>query len=171
MIIELRPLNGAVIDEKEILLGMEKKEVEALLGEGDESDCRAYYFDSAVCIEYDEEEKVDFIEVSCDEGEREINPVIYGISVLKSDAKMVYDILKKMNRGRVEDVEKGYSYAFLNISVGVFREMTPDAYKELEEEMEREGKPIHENPDLIADLWKSTHWSTVGIGTKGCYDL
>lgn len=168
MNIELFLLKKAVVAGHIIALGADRSVVEEMFGSGDRVDNRAYYFNSDVCVEYDDYEKVSFIEVSCGNPESTITPVIYGEDITKSDADHVLQILTEKNQGEV-DSENGYSYIFYNLSVCVYREITPDDYKELIEEMKSNGDPIEDNPDVKADFWKSTHWATIGIGVNDYY--
>lgn len=167
MNIELFPLERAVIGGYRIDLGTDRSVVEEMLGSGEQVDNRVYYFGSKLCVEYDEDETVSFIEISC-EPESTITPMIYGEDVTKSDADRVVQILTEKNQGEIEN-ENGYAYTFYNLSVGVYRGITPNGYKELIEEMKANGDPVEGNPDVEADFWRSTHWNTIGIGVKDYY--
>ncbi len=138
-----------------------------MFGVGEQVDNKAYYFDSNLCVEYDNK-RVSLIEVSCGDPESAIMATIYGEDVMKSGADRILQILTEKNHGEVEN-ENGYSYTFYNLSVGVYREITPDDYKELIEEIKANGDPIEDNPDVEADFWKSTHWATIGIGVNSYY--
>jgi len=49
-----------------------------------------------------------------------LKPEIYGASAFDTDASVLYELLKDKNNGDIDDNENGYSYRFLNISVGVY---------------------------------------------------
>ena len=168
MNIELFPLEKAVVDGQSIPLGANRASVEEVLGAGEEIENRTYYFGSNLCVEYDEAKKVSFIEVSCGDPESPVTATIYGADIAKSGADRILQILTEKNHGEMEN-ENGYSYTFFNLSVSVYREITPDDYKELIEEMKANGDPVEGNPDVEADLWKSTHWATIGIGASDYY--
>ena len=168
MNIELFPLEKAMVDGQRISLGADRASVEEVLGVGEQVDNQAYYFGSNLCIEYDETQKVSFIEVSCGDPKSSVTATIYGEEITKNGADRILQILTEKNHGEMEN-ENGYSYTFFNLSVGVYREVTPDDYKELIEEMKVNGDPVEGNPDLEADFWKSTHWATIGIGTNNYY--
>ena len=168
MNIELFPREKAVVDGQSITLGADRASVEVILGAGEKVDNRAYYFDSILCVEYDEAKKVSFIEVSCGDPGSSVTVTIYDEDIIKSGADPILQILTEKNRGEVEN-ENGYSYTFFNLSVGVYLEITPDDYKELIEEMKANGDPVEGNPDVEADFWKATHWATIGIGTSNYY--
>ena len=168
MNIELFPLDKAVVDGQDIILGTDRASVEEVLGAGEQVDNRVYYFGSNLCVEYDEAKRVSFIEISCGDPESPVTATIYGENIAKSGADRILQILTEKNHGKMEN-ENGYSYTFFNLSVGVYREITPDDYKELIEEMRANGDPVESNPDVEADFWKSTHWATIGIGTSNYY--
>lgn len=169
MYIELFPLEKAVINGHDISFGMDKSAVEEILGIGDQADHKSYYFDSNLCIEYDLNAQVSFIEVSCGDPEGMVMPVIYGEDVARSDAEHIFQILNEKNDGEIDDSENGYSYTFYNLSVGVYRELTPNAYIELVDEMKANGVPVADNPDLQSDFWNAHHWATIGIGVSNYY--
>ena len=168
MNIELYPLDKAVIDGQNITLGANKASIEEVLGAGEEVDNRTYYFGGNLYVEYDQAKRASFIEVSCGNPESPVTATIYDEDITKSGADRILQILTEKNHGEVEN-ENGYSYTFFNLSVGVYREITPDDYKELIEEMKANGVPVEGNPDVEADFWKSTHWATIGIGTSNYY--
>ena len=168
MNIELFPLEKAVVDGQSIPLGANRASVEEVLGTGEQVDNRTYYFGNNLCVEYDEAKRVSFIEVSCNSPKSPVTATIYGEDITKNGADSILQILTEKNHGEMEN-ENGYSYTFFNLSVGVYRELTLDDYKELIEEMNTNGTPVEGNPDAKADFWKSTHWATIGIGTKNYY--
>lgn len=130
MKIELFPLEKAVVDGHNIPLGADKSTVEEILGAGEEVNNRAYYFDSNFCVEYDAAKKVSFIEVTCDNPKSTVTTTIYGEDVMKNGADRILQILTEKNHGRVAD-KNGYSYIFYKLSVGIYRELTPDDYRDL----------------------------------------
>ena len=77
--------------------------------------------------------------------------------------------LTRRNNGPVDDREQGYSYAFLNISVGVYRSILPKDVRELIAEMEENGIPTLDDPDVERDRRRAEHWETIGIGLSGYY--
>ena len=65
--------------------------------------------------------------------------------------------------------ENGHSYQFMNLSIGIYREMTPRDVEEMIAEMKAHGIPTEQNPDLEADKEKALHLATVGAGVFGYY--
>ena len=168
MIVEIYPLEKVVIDKHTIPFGMNKEHVEAEIGKGELVDDRYYYFDSEMVIDY-KDNKVEFIEfLGGIDGE--IHPNIYGVSGFDIFADELLEVLEKNNNGEVDDSEQGYSYAFVNISVGIYREITPDDVTEMIEEMKSEGILIDDNEDIKEEIRRANHWMTIGAGRKGYYN-
>ena len=65
--------------------------------------------------------------------------------------------------------QQGYSCAFLNISVGVYREIVPSDVMEMIEEMKADGIPTENNEDVAEEMRKANHWATIGVGVAGYY--
>lgn len=169
MNIVLYPLDKVDLNGKIISLGMEQEAVERLIGSGKVTYRNLhYYFNAEMAIDYDASGKVEFIEfLGGIDGK--LKPVIYGVSAFDVDAEELAELLRRENHGAVDDSERGYSYAFLNISVGVYRPLIPARVLEMEEEMRREGVPTEGNADLEQDRRRATHWTTIGIGVAGYY--
>ena len=168
MQIEIIPLTKLVIDNNSINLGMKKADVESVLGRGVHIDERYYYYDSELAIDYNNKQRVEFIEfLGGIEGT--LRPMIYGVSAFEVEEDELVALLTSHNYGEVEDTENGYSLAFLNSSVGVFRQIKPSDIDEMIEEMKADGVPIEGNEDLEADIRKSKHWDTIGFGVDGYY--
>lgn len=168
MNVTIFPLDRLVIDDISISLGMERNRVEALLGTGSTINNRHYYYNHEMAIDYDSNDKVEFIEfLGGIDGS--LKPVIYGISAFDTEAEEMLEILKKNNDDTVDDSEPGYSYSFSNLSVGVYREIRPEDVLEMIEEMKAEGILTENNPILENDKRRAKHWSTIGFGVAGYY--
>lgn len=98
-----------------------------------------------------------------------LRPEIYGVSAFDTAADALADLLRQKNGEAAADPEQGYSLAFLNLSVGVYRELRPSDVQEMMEEMKADGIPVEKNPDVTVDLRKANHWSTIGAGAAGYY--
>lgn len=169
MKIVLYPREKAIINEAEIVLGSDQATVDSALGKGEQYDNKVYYYDNSLSVEFDDNNRVSFIEVLGGE-DCSLSPVIYGISAFEEEADKVFDILKEQNAGSVIDEENGYSYQFSNISVGVYRETTPESVAEMIEEMKEDGVPIEGNENLEKDIRRSKHWETIGIAVEGYWE-
>ena len=168
MNIKIIPLDKVEIDDSVISLGMKKETVEKTIGTGKLIGERYYYYNSEMAIDYDSDDKVEFIEF-LGGVEGSLKPVIFNISAFDINADALVEILKSNNDGDINDEEQGYSYAFLNISVGIYRESTPTNILEMIEEMKANGVSIEDNEDLEFEKKKAEHWATIGIGVDGYY--
>ena len=104
----INPLEGIILDDKKILMGMSKSEVISLLGNADIWESCYYYFDNELAIDFDESDKVQFIDFlggknGC------IKPYIYGMAAFDSNADDLVEVLKSHNSDRIEDDGNGYS--------------------------------------------------------------
>lgn len=166
MKVEIYPLDKVVIDGTSVCLGMEQAAVEASIGKGQLIGNRHYYYNSDMAIDYIDG-KVEFIEfLGGIDGS--LHPWIYGVSVFDTPAEELIKILQQKNEGEVNDSEQGYSFAFMNISVGVYREVRPSDVAEMIEEMEADGISAENNEDVANEMRKANHWATIGIGVA-CY--
>lgn len=168
MKIEIYPLEKVVIDGTSVYLGMEQSSVEAAIGKGQPVRKRYYYFDSNMAIDYDERNTVKFIEfmggIDCP-----LRPIIYGVSAFDAPADELTELLRQKNGGEIEDSERGYSYEFPNISVGVYREILPSDVMDMIEEMKAGSIPTEGNKDIERDMRRANHWETIGMGVAGYY--
>ena len=163
MKIEIYPLDKIVIDGTSIEIGMNKKNVERLIGVSYEEDNKCYYYDNDMVIHYNANKEVEFIEfLGGIDGK--LHPTIYGVSAFGILADKLVEILKQNNNGEIDDSENGHSLFFLNISIGVYREITPLDVMELLQEFEE--KDIN-NIKYMKDI--ANHWQVIGVGRKGYY--
>lgn len=169
MNIEIYPLEKVVIDGVSVCLGMEQTAVEAAIGKESYEGERYYYYNNELAIDYDAHKRVEFIEF-LGGVDGSLRPTIYGVSVYDTPADELTALLRQKNDGEVDDSEEGYSYAFLNISVGVYREIRPQDVAEMIKEMKADGIPTDDNVDLAADIRRADYWATIGIGVAGYYE-
>ena len=168
MNIEIYPLEKIIIDGVSIYLGMEQSAVESAIGKGQLVGKRYYYYNTEMAIDYSENKTVEFIEfLGGIDGS--VHPVIYGVSAFDALADELANLLRQKNDGEIDDSEQGYSLAFLNISVGVYRERLPSDVMEMIEEMRAEGIPTENNEEVAEEMRKANHWATIGVGVDGYY--
>ena len=168
MNIEIYPLEKIVVDGVSIYLGMDQSAVETAIGKGQLIGKRYYYFDNDMAIDYSENKTVEFIEfLGGIDGS--VHPVIYGISAFDTLADELDSLLRQKNDGEIDDSEQGYSFAYLNISVGIYRERRPSDVMEMIEEMKADGISTEDNEDVEAEMRKADHWATIGVGVAGYY--
>ena len=168
--VEIYPLDRVELDGKSIFLGMKRAEVEAAIGAGQVvRGNEQYYYRNEMKVVYDKDEKVEFVEfLGGIDGL--LKPMIYGVSVFDTDAEKLVELLTQKNSGSVRDEEQGYSYQFMEISVGLYREIRPQDVLEMIEEMKADGIPVEGNEDLEADKRRAEHWATIGFGVAGYYE-
>lgn len=168
MNIEIYPLEKVVVDGVSICFGMQQSAVETAIGKGKIVGKRHYYYNSDMAIDYSNDKEVEFVEfLSGIDGS--LRPTIYGVSVFDTNADELADFLKQKNNGEVNDSEQGYSFSFVNISIGVYRETRPTDVLDMIEEMKADGIPTEDNEDVADELRKANHWSTIGAGIVGYY--
>ena len=168
MRIEIFPLDKVVFDGVSVCLGMERTIVEDAMGIGQHIGNRFYYYNNELAIDYNKNNKVEFIEF-LGGVESSLQPTIYGLSVFGTDAEELKELLKQKNGGDINDTEQGYCYSFENISVGVYREIRPSDVLEMIEEMKVDGISTEDNEDVITDMYRASHWGTIGVGIRGYY--
>jgi len=168
MNIVIYPLEKAVIDGAEVCLGMECSAIEAVIGKGRFAGNRCYYYNNELSVHYNSCKRAEFIEfLGGPEGF--LRPVIYGVSAFDVPADDLIELLTQKNAGKIDDSEKDYSYSFLNISVGVYRETKPADIEKMIEEMKADGMPDESICGTEIELERANHWSAIGIGISGYY--
>ena len=162
--IELIPLEGIVINGTEIKLGASEKEVKDVLGEpSSKSKSSLYFFRNELRFDLDNG-KVRFIEfLGGIDGK--LQPMIYGVPAFQTDADKMYDILKRKNNGAIDDSEAEYGYGFCEISVGVYREITPYDVQQ----MIADDSSVNDE-DISEQMRRAEHWEAIGIGVKNYYN-
>ena len=167
--LELLPLEGLRLGEQLLPLSASKEQAEALLGPAETvRGNRWYYLKSELRLDFDETGRLEFLEF-LGGLEGQLQPTIYGLPAFQTGADELAQVLTRYNDGPVDDHEQGYSYAFLNISVGVYRSILPKDVQEMIAEMEADGIPTLDNPDLERDKLRAEHWETIGMGALSCY--
>lgn len=175
MKILIKPLEGIFWEDKSIVLGEERKSVEKAFidmsfKDKREGDLSFYLFNNNVRVDFDKNNHVEFIEL-LGGFNTEIKAVIYGVDIFKTKSDELVGILKKYNDGAIEDSENGYCYAFKNISVGIWRESTPESLAEFIEEM-RNDESVDEmivEEKIKEEMVKANYWATLGIGVQNYY--
>ena len=162
------PLEKVTLDGKDIALGMERAQVEVLLGAGTVSGSRSFYFDSELRIDYDENGRVEFVEFlggACGK----LKPEIFGVSAFDAEVNQLYKLLAGENGGDIEDEENGYSYAFRRLGVGVYREMKPEDVSDCVRAMLSQSLSAEGDPEIARMQEEASHWCTIGMGGAEYY--
>ena len=80
-------------------------------------------------------------------------------------------MLSEKNAGPIDDSEAERSYAFGNISVGIWRETTEEDLKEWVAEKKQEGGNEIDRTWIEEEVAKAKNFWTIGIGTAGYYTV
>jgi len=159
MRINIEPLKGIILNEKELLLGINRKEVITILGEPfDNYGKRDYYYNSELAIDYDNNFNIEFIEF-LGGYDGSLKPYIYDFNIFEDKADKLIDLLKDKNIMCDTDSNIPYEYIFKSISFGVTREMNPDEFIK-----ENTNNPMFEELEK-----KANYFNTCGIGAKDYY--
>ena len=166
------PLQGIDISGVgQINLGQPKSAIENILGKPDShSDANLWFYDAYECrIDFDESDEVAFIEFIYGPFPERIQLTLYGIDPFRIGADNLVEILSAKNAGEIDDREAGYSYGFVNISVGISRDIMEKDAEELIAEKKESGDYEYDRTWLEEELDKSRNFSTIGIGKVGYY--
>lgn len=164
MFFTILPLEGIQWDEQNILLGSTKKDIEAKLGQPEIVRNSYYYFKSELRFDFSKNDKLEFIEFLSGRNGI-IQPVIYGVEAFQVSADELHNVLKAHNFGDLIDCENGYSFAFPNIGIGIYRESTPNDVADMINEMQELGIDTNENPNVAEEQLKATHWATISVAS------
>ena len=167
--IKLIPLQGVEIEKVgKISFGDSKDSVLSLVGNiyEEQDDNSIMVDDLEMKFDFDDKDKLMFIEVFGPFCEF-IEPEILGVKPFKLTSEQLLKLLTERNNGKIDDTEAPYCYAFLNIAVGVWKEVT-------ENDMIDEIKAARESNEyeqwMDDDLKRSKFFWTIGIGEKGYYN-
>jgi len=164
--IKLMPLEGILIQNSlQIRLGMSDKELYNIIGKPDNKYEQEIFYDKYdIRIDFDSFNKVEYIEILSNEM---INVEIYNTDPLEIYADQLVELLKEKNGVDVSVESNGIGYVFNDISVRVWRELTPDDMNEVIIESKRDGVYEEMKDEIMSDLEKSKKFTTIGIGKKG----
>lgn len=138
---EVIPLQGV----GPVKLGMSRKQVRSILGKKPEVDgATEYYHRNGLKIEYSEDQKVAFIEVSRDCG---LVAIYQGKDVFNVKASQLIDFVCQSSRYDEDDEEFGYTFIFPEFDLSFWRPVIP----------ERDDEP------------EGQYFYTIGIGQKGYF--
>ena len=175
--ITLLPLVGAEIRGiGRILFGQSKDELMKIFGDPNRKNTnfnapdseKFFYYGSELSISFTHN-KLDFIECNAPYCKK-AKPIIFGKEPFSSLAEDLVSLLAEKNNGATDKENNGeFSYRFIEISVGIYREMTPQDMIESIEEAKQDGCYEDIKEWLEADLEKSKHFHSIGIGTEDYY--
>lgn len=165
--IVILPLEGILFDGAMVWLGASESEIKTVFGEPERViNGSLYYFGNE--LRFDPGENgVEFIEF-LGGADGTLQPTIYGSPAFGIGADELYGLLAEKNDSDIDDHENGYSYAFLNLSIGIYRESIPENVEEMITEAERAGEPLSAE-DIAEERKKAAYWAAIGIGRAGYY--
>ncbi|MES2110564.1 MAG: hypothetical protein V4577_17535 [Bacteroidota bacterium] len=172
--IKITPLKGIDIESVgEILLGQTKNDMLKLLGRPSEyhaANSLLYEF-YELRIDFDGSGKVEFIEFIYGPFPERTELSLYDINPFNIGADRLIALLSEHNNGEIDDSDGGISYAFLNSSVGVWRQYTQKDVEEGIAQAKLSGQYQHNPSTFDDDLETSRNFWTIGIGVAGYYRL
>lgn len=161
---ELIPLTGMEWDGRAVRFGDSREQVAAVLGQAEEVRGAYYFFNKELRIDFDGD-GVGYIEfLGGIDGA--IQPNIYGLPAFRTDAQELLDLLTEKNDGEVDDSEAEYEYRLLNISVGLYREITPADVHGMLLEMSNMDLTNVGDIRIEEENRRANHWETIGIGAQ-----
>lgn len=135
--------------------------IKEILGSPEQIDNQFYYYNSELRIDFNEYNKVAFIECLATDN---IKLIIYEKEALKLEGNELISLLKSKNKNKINDTEGKYAYYFFDINVGIYRESTPNSIYEMIHEMKNNGTYEDNKNWLEDDYKKSKYFNTIGIG-------
>ena len=167
----LHPLKGIEFENKEILeLGTSKNELIQRLGKASSgTDKQLFYDDLELRIDLDNSEEIEFIEFIYGPFPEKTEIELYGINPFKTDSHNLIEILTKNNTGEIDTTEEPYCYAFLESSIGVFRDSCEVDIEEMIAEMKENGDYSENEEWVLEDKEKAKYFWTIGLGKKDYY--
>lgn len=170
--IELLPLDGIEIENVgKISLGQSKSDIENLLGQasGSTNLKQLFYDDFEFRIDLDKNDKAEFIEFIYGPSPEKSQLSIYGVDPFQIGADELVKILTEKNNGQIDDSEADFSFCFLNISVGIWRQITTTTIEESIAEMKANNEYDENKEWLEQEMAKANNFWTIGIGIKNYY--
>ena len=176
MEIIVKPLQGIFWENNSILLGEKIESVRLtfintnIRTEFYNSNPSFFLFDNDLRVDFDNNNRVEFIEF-LDGLISRLQPLIYGVDFFKTKADLIFELLKNKNCGNITDNSNGYDYQFKNISIGIYREATPQSLLKFISEIQSDAnidKAVKEE-NIKEEILKANYWTTLGIGTENYY--
>lgn len=167
----LHPLKGIEFENNEILeFGTSKTALIQRFGKASRgTDKQLFYDDLELRIDIDNSEKIEFIEFIYGSFPEKTEIELYGINPFKTDCHNLIEILTKNNKGEIDTTEEPYCYAFLESSIGVFRDSCEADIEEMISEMKENGNYSENKEWVLEDKEKAKYFWTIGIGKKDYY--
>ncbi len=117
-------------------------------------------------IHYNDNNIVNFIEIM---GDMQASFELYSKNPFKTPINEMVEILYEKNGHEVNLIDAPQNYMYLNLSLGVFRNSTPEKFANYIEQNKADDPQSFKNgtPEwMLVDLEKTKHFHTIGIGEK-----
>lgn len=170
--IELKPLQGIEIESVgQILFNQSQSEIVKALGKPSthSTNTQLFFNQYELRIDFDEQ-GASFIEFIHGPYLERTELVIYGVNPFSVGGVELVELLTFKNAGAVDDTEAEYSYGFLNISVGIWRQATETDIQAAIDECKQDGTSIDQIRELEEELQAVKNFWTIGLGRSGYYD-
>lgn len=167
----LHPLKGIEFESKELLeLGTSKIKLIKSLGKPSRcSDNQMFYDELELRIDFDNSENIEFIEFIYGPFPEKTEIELYGIDPFKTNSSDLIMLLTKNNNGEIDSSEEPYCFAFLESSIGVYRDSCESDIDEMITKLKENGEYSENEEWVLADKEKAKYFWTVGIGKKDYY--
>ncbi|MGJ8591819.1 MAG: hypothetical protein ACSHXF_04690 [Aquaticitalea sp.] len=169
--IVLHPLKGIQFENKEILeFGTSKTDLIQRFGKASSgTDKQLFYDDLELRIDFDNSDKIEFIEFIYGPFPEKTEIELYGINPFKSKSADLIELLTENNNGEIDSSEEPYCFAFLETSVGIFRDSCESDVEVLITELKKNGAYSENENWVLEDEEKAKYFWTIGLGKKDYY--
>ena len=167
----MEPLKGIRLENNEIIeFGTSKFDLLKKLGmPSSEFENQFFYDDLELRIDLDNQGQIEFIEFIYGPFPEKTEIEVYEINPFKTQSFELLEVLTEKNNGHVDKSEEPYCYAFLESSIGVFRDSCESDVNEMIAEMKANGENPEQEDWVLEDKQKAKYFWTIGIGKKGYY--
>ena len=166
----LLPLEGLDCNGLSLRFGDREEAAARILGEPtSRRGSRCYYLDGELALDFDAAGELEFIEF-LGGVEGALRPMLYDRDVFETDADELLTQLLERNGDDVDDSEAGYSYILRALSIGLYRDLTPEDVNAMLREMLNVDLTQLGGIDIEQEQRKAHHWATVGLGRPGYYE-
>ena len=167
----LYPLKGIEFESKKMLeLGTSKVEIIKSLGKPSSgTDKQMFYDNLELRIDIDNSKNIEFIEFIYGPFPEKTEIELYGINPFKTNSTDLIEILIENNNGEIDSSEEPYCFAFLESSIGIFRDSCESDIDEMISELKENGEYSENEEWVLDDKEKAKYFWTVGLGIKDYY--
>jgi hypothetical protein len=128
-----------------------------------------FYTKHGFHVHYNDKDMVEFIEIMSD---MELAFELYEKNPFATAPEEICKLLSEKNNGEENLIEAPVSFMYLELSLGIFRNSTPEKYAKYIEQAKIDEPESFKNgmPEWMLDeLEKTKHFQTIGLGNKGYF--